>query len=164
MIYLTWGAEPVEDGHDFYRTAFTNNMVCAHCNLVPLDQEDVESDCGPTDLDYELEFEYLVYEDFVGNVLGQFPSVVPADDWIGNENHVVAENHFARFGVSEYCGLMALWVVPVEDDGWGGPSFEGLSRHWIDQIWPKVEEMYPSRLVPLGTMSNGVTVYERRTA
>jgi hypothetical protein len=34
-----------ETDHEWYRTHFTGNLVCAKCHLLPLDEEDFESEC-----------------------------------------------------------------------------------------------------------------------
>jgi hypothetical protein len=101
-------------------------------------------------------------DEFVGNVLQDlFPSVTETDRWLGREDHAVAENGLAYFGASEYCGILALWVVPKDDDY---QDIGGLANHWIDKAWPRVEERYPHRLYRLGTMSNGESVYRKETA
>lgn len=61
------------------------------------------------------DFDTLI-EDFQQHLKELFPSVEPADDWIGREDHVLAENKLARFGMSEYCGLVAYWIVPQTDE------------------------------------------------
>jgi hypothetical protein len=75
----------------------------------------------------------------------------------------VAENDLAEFGVSEYDGLLALWVR-VKDPDYYGPTTTGLALHWIEQTWPKVEAMYPNRLYRQGTFSNGESVYRKVNA
>lgn len=108
------------------------------------------------------QFDDLI-EDLRFNVFGQFPSVHPADDWIGDEDHVIAENRLARFGVSEYMGLAAIWVVVHPDvvDTYGSGIGVGPALFWIEQAWPKVEAMFPNRLGLMGRFSNGEAVYRR---
>lgn len=129
------------------------------------EDEETGEPIADDDFDYwESEWDYLVHDDFVGNVLTDlFPSVEPADYWIGTEDHVVAENQLAAFGVSEYCGLAAFWVVVKDNSNWDLPSWTGLAAAWIDKAWPKVEAMYPSRLGLMGRFSNGGAVYKRVT-
>lgn len=31
--------------HEFYETWFTGNIVCAKCKLLPLDEDDYQSEC-----------------------------------------------------------------------------------------------------------------------
>lgn len=33
-------------GHDFTQARFTGNTICVNCNLVPLDDEDMETECS----------------------------------------------------------------------------------------------------------------------
>jgi hypothetical protein len=98
-------------------------------------------------------------EDFRQHLKHLFPSVESADDWIGREDHVVAENRLARFGISEYCGLVSYWIVPVEPDYYG-PNTKALSRRWIASIEDKFVKAF-GELTKVGAMSNGEGVYRR---
>jgi hypothetical protein len=91
-----------------------------------------------------------------------FPSVEPADDWIGREDHVLAENKLARFGMSEYCGLVAYWIVPVEQYDRNGYRNEAsdLAPRWIKSIADKFVAAF-GELSKVGTFSNGEGVYRR---
>lgn len=115
---------------------------------------------------YWLEWSYLI-DDLRQNVFGQFPSVVPADWWLGDEDRVIAENDLAAFGISEYCGLAAVWVVAkTQSFHWSRgqyyePNLDGLARSWIARTWPKVEAMFPDRLGLVGRFSNGEAVYRK---
>ena len=83
-----------------------------------------------------------------------FPSVETADSWIGREDHVVAENKLALFGISEYCGLVAYWIVPKDDArGWA-------AYRWIDSIADRFTAAFGT-LQKTGTASNGESFYER---
>ena len=87
-----------------------------------------------------------------------FPSVTKADRWIGREDHVVAENGLAQFGISEYCGLVAYWIVPKEDPYDG--RLDGIAKRWIDSIEPKFTRAF-GEYRKIGSMSNGEGVYQR---
>ncbi len=63
----------------------------------------------PEDFDYFL-------EDLTEYAPTLWPSLGPCDVWLGNENHAVLENAHAYIGVSEYCGLASLWIVPKVDE------------------------------------------------
>jgi hypothetical protein len=92
-----------------------------------------------------------------------FPSVEPADDWIGREDHVLAENKLARFGMSEYCGLVAYWIVPQQPLDQYGNYNAGLDRmaeRWIDSIADKFVAAF-GELTKVGSMSNGEGVYRQ---
>ena len=96
----------------------------------------------------------------------QWPSVETADEWIGNENYVLAKNGLAKFGVSTYCNVASVWVVPIEEghNQYGDRiDITDLSKNWIAKTWPKVEKRWPNRLVRGGTMSNGVSFYRKAT-
>ena len=149
VFYLDYAYEITDEDLDESLEANGVTDPCRH------DRESWRQDMGSD------QFDDLI-EDLRLNVFGQFPSVEDTDDWIGNENHVIAENRLARFGISEYCGLAAIWVVPrTSDEYWTDPSRDGLALHWIEQTWPKVEAMFPNRLGLMGRFSNGEAVYQR---
>jgi hypothetical protein len=106
----------------------------------------------PDDADWL--WDYTVSE-FRRCLRAMFPSVEPADDWIGREDHVLAENRLARFGMSEYCGLVSYWIVPRGDD----PQWS-LATQWIDSIADKFVAAF-GELTKVGSMSNGEGVYRR---
>lgn len=89
-----------------------------------------------------------------------FASLSPDDRWIGREDRVLASNGFAHFGVSEYCGSVAVWLVPREDVGGSG---EVLARNWINGVARRFENEF-STMYRLGVMSNGEAVYRRIAA
>lgn len=49
-----------------------------------------------------------------------WPSFGDCDKWLDREDHAILENSLCYFGVSEYCGLAALWLVPKEYPTNGG--------------------------------------------
>jgi len=72
----------------------------------------VDEDGNETDEYCEFQEEYdweFFIEDF-RNVLSE-KGLTEADEWIGNEDHVLAENDYFKAGISEYCGTAALWLV-----------------------------------------------------
>lgn len=105
------------------------------------------------DHDAEFQWDDLVY-DFRQHLKYLFPSVENADDWIGREDHVLAENGHAQFGMSEYCGLVSYWMVPKED----GYHME-LSQRWVEQVSDKFTSNFGT-LKKVGVFSNGGGIYE----
>lgn len=107
--------------------------------------------------DQQGEWEDLV-ECFQMTVADLWPSAEEANKWLGREDHAVMANRHAWFGVSEYCGLVAFWVVAKEDTG-----HEPLSERWVAQIAERFTSTF-STLNRLGTFSNGEGVFERIAA
>lgn len=97
-------------------------------------------------------------DDFRRAVKHLWPSARTADDWLGREDHVLAINGHAQFGMSEYGGIVAYWMVP-RDDGYGTVS--PLARAWCERAAPKFEEVFGS-LNMVGRFSNGGAVYARK--
>ena len=45
------------------------------------------------------------------------------EEWVDREDLAIAENGHAYFGVSEYCGCAAVWIV-AKTDYYGDPLAE----------------------------------------
>lgn len=98
-------------------------------------------------------------DDFRDHLHYLFPSTVSEDKWLGDEDHVLASNRHALFGMSEYCGLVSYWIVPQEWDGYA-PDTTALSLRWIDQIADKFVAAF-GELSKVGTASNGESFYRQ---
>lgn len=98
-------------------------------------------------------------EDVRGVVLARYPSFDDCDRWLDREDRAVLENGHAYVTVSEYCGTVAICLVPKETDT---PE---LALAWCEQIaarWQEhIESRYSSAMRRIGTMSNGVSVYRK---
>lgn len=101
--------------------------------------------------------------DFRSEMAQAFPSLSECDEWVGREDHALLENRYAYFGVSEYCGLVSMWVQPKEPDYYSSPGFEGLRDCWIEAIGPKFMKTAAScfglALKQVGRFSNGEAVF-----
>ena len=88
-----------------------------------------------------------------------FPSVSKCNEWVGREDRAIAENSFAYFGVSEYCGLVAIWCAAKEPGYYENAGFEGLRDRWLNQIAGKFSKAtrgsFGQALVQTGRFSNG---------
>lgn len=113
-------------------------------------------DMGFNDLDEIIDN----YREWIKNV---FPSFEDADKWVGREDRAIAENRFAYFGISEYCGLVALWLVKKDFDTYyadeAGAS--NLADRWLAQVEAKFRRIF-GEYEKLGSMSNGEGVYRRK--
>lgn len=109
--------------------------------------------------DFEDEFDWLDLVDDYRYALKQtFPSVISDDEWLDREDHAVASNGHAYFGLSEYGGLVAFWMVPREDShGYVSP----LAEAWCASVAAKFEASFGS-LRKVGSFSNGGGIYARR--
>lgn len=75
--------------------------------------------------------------------------------WLHREDRVLLSNDHAHFGVSEYCGLVAIWIVMRDD-----VRNENLSQHWVDVAGAKLVREF-GELRKVGTASNGESFFER---
>lgn len=87
----------------------------------------------------------------------RYPSFSQCDRWQDREDHVILENRRAEVSVSEYCGLVAVCLAPLDpshplDQGW----CERTSKSFRDTL----HKAYPSAaLQKLGSFSNGEAVF-----
>lgn len=92
-----------------------------------------------------------------------FPSVYPCSKWVGREDRAIADNQFAYFGVSEYCGVVSLWVTPKEPNYRENSGWDSLRDNWISQIGKKFSKVARSSfgkpIIKVATFSNGEAVF-----
>lgn len=107
-------------------------------------------------LEEELEYDYHDFDDLEDVLFEQareaWPSMSPCKHWVGREDHAITENGHAWFGLSEYCGLVAVWLVAKDRDN-------ALAEAWVAQASRKLHSM--GQLRKVATMSNGEAVFER---
>lgn len=91
-------------------------------------------------------------EDIEQQCMSNWPSLYTISRWIGNENHCLLENSFCTIGISEYCGLASIWIVP-------DPS-SNLSEGWINKIESKFKSLF-GEYNKIATASNGEAFFEK---
>lgn len=131
---------------------------CPHCG------EHEDGTHYQFDAAYQDEFDWLMGQ-LKDDVLAAFDSAREDDTWLDREDHAIASNRFVWFGVSEYCGVVALWMAPKEAPYDSPRSWESLRDKWMAQAEPKfrklAESVLPNPMRRLGVMSNGEAVYQR---
>ena len=108
--------------------------------------------------DYQCVLDY--YQERVTEL---WPSFEPADSWVGDELHVIAENAHSIVAVSEYCGLISINLGAKYDrQAYFADDSElgGLGEHWRKQIADKFLSTF-GEYAKLGTMSNGEGVFQK---
>lgn len=109
---------------------------------------------------YEEDEEYIHYDEFVMDLQERiealFPSMSSGNVWIENEVNLIAENYHGYVTISEYCGLVALCLVPQEN-----AESPALAESWCRRVADKFENEFGT-LTRLGTMSNGVGVFAKK--
>lgn len=106
------------------------------------------------DTETEAEWHDMMH-DLRSSIKAAFPSMEYADRWLDREDHVIAENSFACIGISEYCSLVSIWIVPDNDLG------AQWARNVEKRLQKIVTDVFGMRLAKLGHMSNGEGVYQR---
>lgn len=107
---------------------------------------------------YEEEYEF---EDLIDNLKyelkAKYPSLKNDDDYIDREGKIFLSNKLAKVGISEYCGLAAVFVVPEEDNN--------LALNFVNNIAAGFKKAVAGVAGPVyakvGSFSNGEGVYEK---
>lgn len=122
---------------------------------------------APSFFDYEehgdnedAEYDFYDFDDLIewaqGLAAEVWPSMSDCNEWLDREDHAIAENGHAYFGVSEYGGLCAFWLVARDPDS-------ALAENWLDLANAKLQKHF-GELRKIAVMSNGEAIYERRAA
>lgn len=104
------------------------------------------------------DFDFFV-EDFTSDITCMWPSTYEQDGWHGREDRIVARNRFVSFGVSEYCGLIAVWAV-VDIEEHNHHINEALADNWLALISDKFKRSF-GELRSIGHASNGEHFLQR---
>ena len=114
--------------------------------------------------DLSLEFEWDYFVDSITETLKKkYPSLVEIENqWIGNECRVILGNHLVNVTISEYCGVVAVSIVPVDDLHYYDE--QGLATGWIKRVsngFTKLLETNFNAIRKIGTYANGNSVYQK---
>jgi len=92
-----------------------------------------------------------------------FPSLVESDEWVGREDRALVENDLVYIGLSEYCGVVSVWVKPKEDDYYSYVKNFGVryARQIENKLKQIVNDAFGIRLLKTGTFSNGESIYSQ---
>lgn len=128
--------------------SYPSNAIVAFTHL-EADEDDTE---GWAFVDFS--------QDYAEQLGCLFPTVEGPnrETWLGRENRVIASNRHAHFGISEYCGLVATWVVVRED-----AEQPGLAERWVASIAPRFLKTFGT-LHKIGTASNGEAFFQQVVA
>ena len=100
----------------------------------------------PVELEDGFEFGQVI-DDFRYNMKELSTSMRNCTVWLGREDCAYLENELVYAGISEYCGLVAAWVVLKGD-------YPELSEAYINRIAKGFLERF-SQLKLIGRASNG---------
>ena len=124
---------------------------------------DEENNCVDYDryCEWQAEDEWGFFKEcMVEKVKKLFPSMSECEEWLDREDLAIAENGHAYFGVSEYCGCAAVWIV-AKTDYYGDE--QPLAEAWVKRVAAKFDANFGDYR-KIGTFSNGESVYEQKKA
>ena len=105
-----------------------------------------------TEVEDSLEWEFVV-EGIQESAKSCWKSFDNCDEWLGREDHAILENGLAYIGISQYCGLTAIWLAPKDDECNLCNGFASRIENRFNQLFGEFRR--------IGTFSNGEGVYER---
>lgn len=133
--------------------------LCPCCSSEDItDKSDEYNDCqGQSDWDF-------FTEDLHERLTNKYPSLSSCDEWLHREDHAILENDLVYVGISEYCGLVSLWVTPKAHfvDCYDKDT-TALAVSWCNRIKEGFLNEF-SDLKKVGCFSNGECVFERTAA
>jgi hypothetical protein len=102
------------------------------------------------------EWDYFI-EDIRSILSKRYPSLSECERWQDREDRIILENKRAEVSVSEYCGLVAVCLAPLD-------PYNQLDQGWCDRVSKSfrdtLHKAYPSSaLHKLGRFSNGEGVF-----
>lgn len=148
--------------HTNYAHLDDNSYFCTACGHTQDTQKDCEA-CGEPEehvVQEEVDFQFLL-EDFAQACKAAFPSLSESDKWLGRsgEDRAVLENGYVYVGVSEYCGVVAMWMAEKDVDS----RTQGMRDRWlasVDKTFEKIcASSFGQTLVKVGSFSNGESFY-----
>lgn len=102
------------------------------------------------------------WDDAVDNavalMMAKYPSLDKPNEgrFIGREGNVLLENMLVSIVVSEYCGLVAISVVPEA-------GYPGLAERFANKIdISSAVECFGQQLISRGRFSNGEQIFDRK--
>lgn len=114
-------------------------------------------------IDYNEDDTDFQWDDYKEGVINRARKIAPSfsecDTWPGREDHAILENSFCYLGISEYCGLVAVWLLPKELEG--DRDLSGLQSQWLGQMEGKFHKVFGT-LNKVGIFSNGEAVFSRK--
>lgn len=122
------------------------------------------------------------WEDAIANLRADLhakdKSFSECDRWNGREDHAILANQRYFVGVSEYCGLVAVWAIErddYEEEDFEEPLVEEIAKvlrerekaSYMKHLTKWIEDgagYFGETLTKVGTFSNGEAVFKRRAA
>lgn len=108
--------------------------------------------------DYDFDTFKWWLEEIADHARSMWPSFDPCDTWLDREDHAILENGLCYFGVSEYGGVAAIWLVPKEYRRFETQYVAPLALNFIAQIAPRFHRAF-GQYRKIGTFSNGEAIY-----
>ena len=119
--------------------------------------ENCEGDLTSTEPTYDDYLAGVYFDDYIDDLKTQlvkkYPSLSECDEWLDREDHAMLENDKIYVGVSEYMGLLAIWMVAKDDVSGAERYLRARENSFLKSF---------GSLRKVGTFSNGESVFETK--
>ena len=123
--------------------------------FINIDTEEMESH----DWDY-------FYENLLDVIQEKYPSlesIIDEDKFYGREGRIIARNNHSEIIVCSYYNMLSINIC-VQDDAWDY-NLQNIAGRWCDSVENNIAKLLKKAgynvLNYVGTMSNGVSIYEK---
>jgi len=129
------------------------------------DTQEHDFDAGYCEMQGQDDYEYLK-DSILEQAQARWPSFNAVENkWLGNEDKVLLENDLAYIGISEYCGLTAVWLKSKHSELDGSYYAEEASRAplcegFVSRISDTFMKMF-NEYNQVGAFSNGEVLLEK---
>ncbi len=115
------------------------------------------------------DFNYWEWDEFVDDlqeiIIDKYTMFRRCDKWDGREKRRILENEFARIVVCRYREMVSVSLAVIDDlCYYSGSDLTPLGENWCHQITKNFQKLIDANFdthVKIGTMSNGVSVFEK---
>ena len=113
------------------------------------------------ELEEDENYDDFYFQEFLDDVLfkatKRWPSLYPCEEWLGNEDKALLENSHCYIGISTYCGLASIWLVPKE---YPKTDSDALALAWCESISENFHKTF-GEFQKIGTASNGESFFQK---
>jgi len=144
--------------------SYPRDAIVAYTTLEPI----VDDETGEA-REYDSDDFSFAIEDLQQYLPSVFKSLSTCNKWLGggrSEDHALLENKFCYVGVSEYCGLVAAWVVAKEFECYypEDVALANFAPAWVEKNGARIAQLAAgcfggTALISQGHFSNGEQIF-----
>jgi hypothetical protein len=140
-------------------SSFGYIKTCPECNCQCYEDkcDECDFDLSQVEATYDEYYAIDEFETYIDNlrysITEKYSSMNQCDAWISREDRAIMENRFSYIGISEYSGLLSIWMVPKEDVT-GAKIYVSMRANGFFKSFGTLKK--------IGIFSNGESVFEKK--